>query len=547
MRQDDCFLGLDLSTQSLTAMVISLESGVVRQLSINFDQGYPRYGTRGGVPPAPDPLRVHVDPLMWVEALDDMLRLLQKEALTSRIAAVAVSAQQHGTVYLERQAETTLAGLDPADALSSGVAGIFSRTTCPIWMDSSTGRECREITAALGGEALVVRATGSVATERFAGPQIRKFWKEDPEAYARTAHIALISSFVTSLLVGRMAPVDAGDGYGTNLADIRSGTWSQAAMDASAPGLRHRLPRLAAKDYRVDRISPLMVKRFGFNAETEVVVGSGDNPCSLVGLGLIGNPNLHAVSLGTSDTCFGYLAEMPDVERTEGHIFGTADGQAMFLICFKNGSLARERIKDDFGLGWEGFSRILMETPPGNRGRVMLPYFMPEITPRVLNAGVRRFGGLAAADAAGNVRAVAEAQAMAIYLHSAWVGKRPGRVLITAGGSGNHGLLTVMADVFGAEVQTLEVKESAALGAALRAAHAWLNDHETSAGWNELCGAVVKAGAGGIVKPSADASRRYHARNGLLAVYAACERFARGLGPDPEEKIRAFREAFPAA
>ena len=137
MRQDDCFLGLDLSTQSLTAIVISLESGVIRQLSINFDQGYPRYGTCGGVPPSPDLLRVHVDPLMWVEALDDMLRLLQEEALTSRIAAVAVSAQQHGTVYLNHQAETILAGLDPAGALASGIAGIFSRKTCPIWMASS--------------------------------------------------------------------------------------------------------------------------------------------------------------------------------------------------------------------------------------------------------------------------------------------------------------------------------------------------------------------------------------------------------------------------
>jgi glycerol kinase len=102
-----------------------------------------------------------------------------------------------------------------------------------------------------------------------------------------------------------------------------------------------------------------------------------------------------------------------------------------------------------------------------------------------------------------------------------------------------------MADVFGVDVQTLEVKESAALGAALRAAHSWLHDHDTPVGWNELRGAVVKTGAGGIVKPSADASRRYHAPNGLLAVYAACEKFIFGLGPDPEEKIQAFRAAFP--
>jgi xylulokinase len=545
MLNADCFLGLDLSTQSLTAVVISAKAGLLRQLSVNFDQAYPQYGTRGGVPPSPDPLRAHVDPMMWVEALEDVLRQLQNENLTKRIAAMAVSAQQHGTVYLNSQAETTLAGLDPADAPASGIAGIFSRKTCPIWMDSSTGRECREITAALGGDAAVARLTGSVATERFAGPQIRKFWKEAPEAYVRTAHIALISSFVTTLLVGRIAPVDAGDGYGTNLADVRFGTWSQAAMDATAPGLPQRLPRLVAKDDRVGRVSAYMVRRFGFNPEAEVVIGSGDNPCSLVGLGLIGNPNLHAISLGTSDTCFGYMAEMPDLERTEGHIFGVADGHAMFLVCFKNGSLARERVKDDHGLGWEDFSRILMETPPGNRGRVMLPYFMPEITPMVPDAGVRRFGGLAAADAAGNIRAVAEAQAVAIYLHSAWVGKRPERILVTAGGSGNQGLLRVMAEVFGVEAQTMEIKKSAALGAALRAAHARPNDQGYSSGWDELCAAVVKAGAGRVVKPSAAASWRYHAPNGLLAVYAACERFALGLGPDPEEKIRAFRETFP--
>ena len=278
MLKDDCFLGLDLSTQSLTALVISPHFGVVRQLSINFDRAYPGYGTRGGVPPSPDPLRVHVDPLMWVEALEDVLRLLQKEALTSRIAAMAVSAQQHGTVYLNHQAAGILAGLGPSSPLASGLAGIFSRKTCPIWMDSSTSRECGEITAALGGDEAVARLTGSVATERFAGPQIRSFWKEDPHAYDHTAHVALISSFVTSLLVGRIAPVDAGDGYGTNLVDIRSGDWSRTAIDAAAPHLRQRLPCLLIRDEMIGRVSPHIAERFGFRPEAEVIVGSGDNP-----------------------------------------------------------------------------------------------------------------------------------------------------------------------------------------------------------------------------------------------------------------------------
>lgn len=546
MLKDDCFLGLDLSTQSLTALVVSPRFGVVRQLSINFDESYPRYGTHGGVSPSPDPLRVHVDPMMWVEALEDVLRLLQKEALTSRIAAMAVSAQQHGTVYLNHQAAATLAGQDPSNTMASGLANIFSRKTCPIWMDSSTSPECSEITAALGGDGAVARLTGSVATERFAGPQIRKFWKEDPEAYSRTAHIALISSFVTAILIGRIAPIDAGDGYGTNLADVRSGDWSQTALDAAAPHLRQRLPRLMTRDEMIGRVSPYIAERFGFRPEAGVTVGSGDNPCSLVGLGLIGNPSLQAVSLGTSDTCFGTMPGVPDAGRTEGHIFGTADGSCMFLVCFKNGSLAREQVRANHGLTWEDFSRILRETPPGNGGRVMLPYFLPEITPRVLEPGVRRFGGLAADNTAGNVRAVAEAQAMSMYRHSGWVGSRPTSIIVTAGGSENRGLLGVISEVFGAEVRTLEVKESAALGAAIRAAHAWLTRRGQPVSWHELCRTVVKAGTAQVIRPSADASRIYRGPNGLLSVYAACERFALGQGPNPEEHLKAFRETLPA-
>ncbi len=485
------FLGVDLSTQSVTAVAVSPGGGRAGPFSINFDRAYLGYGTRGGVPPSEDPLIARVDPLMWLEALDDLLGRLKAEGLTREVAAIGVSAQQHGTVYLTHPAERLLAGLSPATPMAVGLAGIFSRRECPIWIDASTGAECREITAALGGAAAVARLTGSVATERFAGPQIRKFWKEAPEAYARTAHIALISSFVTSVLVGRLAPVDAGDGYGTNLADIRAGDWSKEAIEACAPALRPRLPRLVANDRVIGTVSHYLAGRFGFRPGTHVIVGSGDNPCSLVGLGLIGASELHAVSLGTSDTYFGYLAGLPDVVRTEGHLFGTGDGGAMFLVCFKNGSLARERIRNDYGLTWEEFSRILIATPSGNRGRIMLPYVLPEITPLVLEAGVRRYGGLAAEDAAGNVRAVAEAQAMALCLHSAWAGRRPGRLLVTAGGSENPGLLKVLSEVFGVEVQAHEVTQSAALGAALRAAHAGLNLHGAAVGWRELFRSVL--------------------------------------------------------
>ena len=106
------FLGLDLSTQSLTSLVLDSAGNVVSSLSLNFDRQFPAYGTLGGVLPGRgDSTVVHGDPLLWAEALEGMMALLGREGVLSRIRAVAVSAQQHGTVYL-KSLDMTFRGLE---------------------------------------------------------------------------------------------------------------------------------------------------------------------------------------------------------------------------------------------------------------------------------------------------------------------------------------------------------------------------------------------------------------------------------------------------
>ena len=538
------YLGLDLSTQGLTAIIIEPQTGELKEVSINFDETYPDYGTRDGVLFGDGPDEVYADPRMFIEAVGDMLALLAEKQLTSRVAAIAVSAQQHGSVYLNHSAGGILIRLDADRNMLPQLEHIFARTIAPIWMDSSTGVECAEITRAAGGIENVVRITGSAATERFAGPQIRKFWKTDASGYEKTAHITLISAFVTALLTGHPAPLDAGDGYGANLADVTNGCWDAEMLQITSPGLAQKLPRLAARDERAGKVSNYLVHRYGFQPGTDVLIGSGDNPSSLVGLGLIGKPRVKAISLGTSDTYFGYMRSVTESSRSEGHIFGTADGQYMFLLCFKNGSLAREAIKDAHRLNWHEFSDILLQTKPGNNGRIMLPFFLPEITPVVPQRGVRRFGGLDPDEAEANVRAVAEAQIMAMYIHSEWTGQRPGQVLVTAGGSGNMGLLNLIAQVFNARVQAFEVTASAALGAAVRAAHWSLNNRGEPISWKKLVEPFTRASTAIDILPDPEAVRTYHENNGLLAVYAACEKYHLGLGPDPDPIIEQFRATF---
>ena len=514
------FLGLDSSTQSLTATLIDLDAQrVVTTTSLAFDAALPSYGTAHGVLPNPDPQIAHAPPLMWADALDLLFSKLRDEgAPLAEILAVAGSGQQHGSVYLNATASAAFAQLDPQRPLAAQLAGTLARPTSPIWMDSSTTAECAEIRDRLGGAVRTAELTGSTTFERFTGPQIRKFAKTEPDAYAQTAQIALVSSFMASLLAGKIAPIDPGDGAGMNLMDIRSRRWLPEALDATAPDLSQRLPPLAPSWTMLGPVSRYVAQRYGLNPAARAVVWSGDNPNSVIGTGLTQSGRV-AISLGTSDTYFGVMAECRTDPRGEGHVFGAPTGDYMTLICLKNGSLAREKIRDLYGLDWNGFSAALRATQPGNNNAFLLPWFEPEIVPKVLQPGVRRWN-LNEKDASANCRAVVEAQMLALRLHSAWMGVRPQRIHATGGASANVEILQVMADVHACPVFRFEVSNSAALGAALRAAHAYLAETGAAPKWDEVVRGFVDPIAGSEVRPDPVAVRIY---DELLPRYAEFE------------------------
>ena len=119
-----------------------------------------------------------------------------------------------------------------------------------------------------------------------------------------------------------------------------------------------------------------------------------------------------ALSLGTSDTLFACMNAARTSSQGEGCLFASPDGtNYMALICFMNGSLAREAVRDQFGLDWAGFDELLHSSKPGNGGGMMLPFFGPEIVPKVDAPKVIR-KDLDPSDVARNVRGVIEAQAM---------------------------------------------------------------------------------------------------------------------------------------
>ena len=170
-------------------------------------------------------------------------------------------------------------------------------------------------------------------------------------------------------------------------------------------------------------------------------------------------------------------------------------------------------------MNWDQFTSALRATPPGNNGALMLPYFAPEIVPKVPTANVVR-QNLDPADAPANVRAVIEAQALSSRIHARWMGVDISSLYVTGGASANAEILRVFANVHNCPVHRFETTNSAALGAALRAGHA----HQSAAGhapsWAEVVEPFAQPVAGSTIEPEPRAVAAY---DELIGQYAALE------------------------
>jgi xylulokinase len=483
MSDSRLFLGLDSSTQGLKATVIDESLSVVYEAAINFDRDLPEYGTEDGAHRQSDGATVTSPTLMWVEALDLLLAQMQSEGWPLfDIAAISGSGQQHGCVWMGSAARAVLPTLDPGTHLCSQLEGVLTIKDSPIWMDSSTGKQCAELEAKLGGAQAVADLTGSRAYERFTGNQIAKIAQAKPAVYESTDRIALVSSFIASLLIGDYASIDTSDASGMNLMDVRKRRWDDRALDATAPGLADRLGEVVPGHAVAGLLHMYYVERYGFSPRCKVITFSGDNPNSLAGL-RVQEPGDIAVSLGTSDTLFASLRE-PQPSGVEGHIFANpiVPEAYMAMICRQNGSLAREHVRDASTDGsWETFGERVGETPVGNSGKIGFYILEPEITPPIKRPGIYRFDQGAAVDAfsaAEEARAILEGQFLSMRIHAESIGIEPSRLIATGGASVNPCVLNVLANVFGKPVYVAERSDSASLGAAYRALHGFRCDEQ---------------------------------------------------------------------
>ncbi|VDM46035.1 unnamed protein product [Toxocara canis] len=476
------FLGLDLSTQQLKLIVIDDECRIINTMAVNFGKELPEFRTENGVHRHTDGVTVTSPVHMWLKAIDVCFEKFKKCVDVSRIRAISGCGQQHGTVYWNENAEKYLSNLCQSNDLAESLKDAFARNDSPIWMDSSTTEECESLEAALGGPMVLAEISGSRAFHRFSGNQIMKIIRKEKQVYESTKHISLVSSFVPSVLCGRVIGIDAGDAGGMNLMDVRKGIWSEkclaalAMTDKEVAILEKKLGSIVPCETVVGKMAPYFCKRYGFSSECEVIAFTGDNLSSLAGLCLQSGDV--AISLGTSDTLF--LSVHQYVPALEGHLFRNPvdPNTYMGMLCFKNGSFTRDRIRNVVAASdWKSFATLTTQTPPGNNGNIGFYFDDNEIVPNI-RRGDYRFNShgeqVSSFEAAVEARAVLEHQCLAKRLHAENIGydiSRRKRIFVTGGASGNRHITQMLANVFNCDVYVHENADSAALGGALRARH----------------------------------------------------------------------------
>ncbi len=437
------FLGIDVSTTATKALLIDPSGNVTAVAATEYP-----FET-------PHPLWSEQHPDLWWEATQRSIRLvIEKSGLdASQIGGVGLTGQMHGLVLLD-------------------AAGAVLRPAI-LWNDQRTQAQCDEIHRRIGREKFI-QITGNVALPGFTAPKILWVRENEPEVFARAAQVLLPKDYVRFRLTGTFA-MDKADAAGTVLMDLRKRDWSEkilAALDLP----RAWLPPLYEGPQVTGALTAEAASATGLKPGTPVVAGGGDQAAQAVGVGAV-REGIVALTLGTSGVVFATTDGAFIEPEGRLHAFcHSVPGKwhLMGVMLSAGGSLRWYRDTFAPGMGYDELLAPAAEAPAGSDGLLFLPYLTGERTPYPDPLARGAFVGLTVRHGKAHcTRAVLEGVAFGLkdsfgLMKAAGLGKIE-QVRVSGGGAQSPLWRQILADVFGAELVTVNTAEGAAYGAALLA------------------------------------------------------------------------------
>lgn len=436
-------LGLDISTTGAKALVIDETGAVIATHSTPQPISTPK------------PLWSEQNPSDWWEGMAASIRAVIEQIGTNEIAAIGLSGQMHGLVLLDAH-------------------GAVLRPSI-LWNDQRTQAQCDEITDRVGFERLI-QLTGNRALTGFTAPKILWVRENEPDVYAKAAHMLLPKDYIRFMLTDEYV-MDLSDASGTSLLDVANRQWSDEVINAlDIP--RAWMPRLAEGSDITGTVSARAAQLTGLKVGTPVVGGGGDQAAGAVGVGAV-EPGIISLAVGTSGVVFAPLDSYSYEPEGRLHAFCHAvPGMWHFMgvMLSAAGSLQWYRDTLAHDSSFDDLLAPTAEIEPGCDGLTFLPYLTGERTPHPDPLARGAFVGLTVRHKQAHLtRAVLEGVAFGLkdgfeLMQSAGLSADQMQVRVSGGGARSPIWRQILADVIGAPLVTTNSTEGAAFGAALLAA-----------------------------------------------------------------------------
>ena len=517
-------LGLDSSTQSLSAIVIDIDTAekcFEHSLDYRADTRLNQFGIgEDYILPPKEEGEAEQPPLMYLASLDAMFTDIREAGVAvENIVAINTSGQQHGHVYLNRNAANIFANLQKpessASELKTLLADVFAYPTAPIWMTANTVVQTEAVRNGVGGKAEMINLSGSDAPLRFTGTVVRRVAEQSPEHYAATAKIQLISSFIPAVLTGNAnVPIDYGNGCGMSLMNYRSKTWDPALLKATADGLtggveefQSKLPALARPDSVVGNLAAYYIEKYGFDSRCAIIAGSGDNPQAKVPVA--GD----LLSLGTSFV--NMVSTDGETLDPEGFANAMYDGinRPFMFGCRTNGAMVWDAVRNNYGLAKEAYApaeAALKQVAPGQ----FMTFWQPKTESFPVSGAYDLIRSEAQPTLAADYTGVIETSLAAVYIYSAIFTKQTQAPLfVTGGATDSPEIMRRVAGIWNRPTLPVE-KGGAALGAAVAGVKALHNAENESLDIEAFSASVLKRGE--PIQPHPEDVAAYHGEGKYL-------------------------------
>ncbi|MCW2655173.1 MAG: xylB [Mycobacterium sp.] len=416
--------GIDSSTQSCKVLVCDAETGEVVLEGRAVHPG----GTE-------------IEPAAWEAAAQEAIGSVGG---LGDVQAVAVGAQQHGMVCLDRSGHVVRPAL--------------------LWNDVRSADAALGLVDELGGAGAWAEAVGVVPLAAITVSKLRWLADNEPSNADCTAAVCLPHDWLTWRL--------RGDADITTLTTDRSDASGTGYYDAVANEYRFDLLELAMRGRRPEVPKVLGPAQQTAGDERRFGAGLGDNAAAALGLGAEQGDVI--VSIGTSGVVAAVSAD--PVHDDAGFVAGFADGTGRYLplVCTLNGARVLDAAAAMLRVNHDELSQLALSAPPGSEGLVLVPYLEGERTPNRPNAAGALHGlRVSNATPANLARAAVEGLLCALadgLAHLTTHGVIARRILLVGGGARSQALRQLAPSVFGVPVLVPSPGEYVARGAARQAA-----------------------------------------------------------------------------